>query len=166
MRRAPAAGIVAGVIEVEALTKRYRSTVAVDRLSFTVAPGLVTGFLGPNGAGKTTTLRILLGLAAPTSGRALIGGRPYASIRRPLHEVGALLDANAAHPGRSALDHLRALARTHGMSAARVMSTVEEVGLTDVARRRVRGFSLGQRQRLGLAAAMLGDPGVLVLDER
>jgi ABC-2 type transport system ATP-binding protein len=158
-------GIVAGVIEVNQLTKRYRSKVAIDGLSFTVKPGVVTGFLGPNGAGKTTTMRVLLGLATPTAGGALVGGRTYASIRHPLREVGALLDANAVHPGRSAVNHLRWLATTNGIGAARIASTLEQVGLAAVARRRVGGFSLGMRQRLGIAAALLGDPGVLIFDE-
>jgi ABC-2 type transport system ATP-binding protein len=153
------------MIDVQNLTKRYRGTVAVDRLSFSVHAGVVTGFLGPNGAGKTTTMRVLLGLAAPTDGAALIGGRPYASLPHPLHEVGALLDANAAHPGRSAADHLRWLAKTNGIGPDRVASVVERVGLAGVARKRVGGFSLGMRQRLGIAAALLGDPGVLILDE-
>jgi ABC-2 type transport system ATP-binding protein len=156
---------VAGVIEVNELSKRYRSTVAVDGLSFAVKPGMVTGFLGPNGAGKTTTMRILLGLAAPTAGEALVGGRAYPSIRHPLHEVGALLDANAAHPGRSAANHLRWLAKTNGIGPGRISSTLEYVGLAGVAHKRVGGFSLGMRQRLGIAAALLGDPGVLVFDE-
>ncbi|WP_203922792.1 ABC transporter ATP-binding protein [Rugosimonospora africana] len=153
------------MIEVNQLTKRYRANVAVDRLSFTVKPGMVTGFVGPNGAGKTTTIRLLLGLAAPTAGQALVGGRQYASIRRPLHEVGALLDANAVHPGRSAVNHLRWLARTNGIGPARIVSTLEQVGLAGAARKRVGAFSLGMRQRLGIAAALLGDPGVLILDE-
>jgi ABC-2 type transport system ATP-binding protein len=165
MRPVPACGTVSGVIEVNELTKRYPGTVAVDRLCFTVRPGVVTGFLGLNGAGKTTTMRILLGLAAPTAGRALVGGRAYRSIRYPLHEVGALLDANAVHPGRSAVDHLRWLARTHRIGAGRIASVLAQVGLAGAAGKRVGGFSLGMRQRLGLAAALLGDPGVLVLDE-
>jgi ABC-2 type transport system ATP-binding protein len=165
MYPAPLSGIVTGVIEINQLTKRYRTTLAVDQLSFTVKPGTVTGFLGPNGAGKTTTIRLLLGLAAPTAGQTLIGGRAYASIRRPLCEVGALLDANAVHPGRSAINHLRWLARTNGIGPARIGSTLEQVGLAGAARKRVGGFSLGMRQRLGIAAALLGDPGILILDE-
>jgi ABC-2 type transport system ATP-binding protein len=153
------------VIEVNELTKRYRDAAAVDRLSFTVKPGMVTGFLGPNGAGKTTTMRVLLGLVAPTSGEALVNGRRYTAIDRPLHEVGALLDAGDVHPGRSAINHLRWLARTNGITAARITTTLEQVGLAGAARKRVGGFSLGMRQRLGIAAALLGDPGVLVLDE-
>jgi ABC-2 type transport system ATP-binding protein len=153
------------VIQVNELSKRYGRTVAVDGLSFTVEPGAVTGFLGPNGAGKTTTMRILLGLAAPTAGEALVGGQPYPSIRRPLHEVGALLDPNAVHPGRSAVDHLRWLAKTNGIGPARVSSTLDMVGLESVARTRAGRFSLGMRQRLGIAAALLGDPAVLIFDE-
>jgi len=158
-------GIVAAVIDVNELTKRYRDAVAVDELSFTVEPGMVTGFLGPNGAGKTTTMRVLLGLVAPTAGEALIGGRPYSSFPSPLREVGALLDANAVHPGRSAVEHLRWLARTNGIGAARVAETLDRVGLTGAARTRVGRYSLGMRQRLGIAAALLGDPGVLIFDE-
>jgi ABC-2 type transport system ATP-binding protein len=165
MRPAPVLGHRGRVIEVNQLTKRYQSTVAVDGLSFTVRPGVVTGFLGPNGAGKTTTMRLLLGLAAPTAGEVLVGGRAYASIRHPLHEVGALLDANAVHPGRSAVNHLHWLARTNGIGPGRVASTLEQVGLAGVARKRAGGFSLGMRQRLGIAAALLGDPGILIFDE-
>jgi ABC-2 type transport system ATP-binding protein len=165
MCAAPRCGIVAVVIEVNELTKRYRDAVAVDELSFTVQPGTVTGFLGPNGAGKTTTMRVLLGLVAPTAGEALVRGRPYASFNHPLREVGALLDANAVHPGRSAVEHLRWLARTNGIGAGRVADTLDQVGLTDAARTRVGRFSLGMRQRLGIAAALLGDPGVLIFDE-
>jgi ABC-2 type transport system ATP-binding protein len=157
--------MVAAMIDVNALTKRYGRTVAVDRLSFQVRPGCVTGFLGPNGAGKTTTMRVLLGLAAPTSGEALVGGRRYAGLRRPLHEVGALLDAGAVHGGRSAFDHLLCLARTNGIGPRRVAALLEQVGLAGVARKKVGGFSLGMRQRLGIAAALLGDPPVLLLDE-
>jgi ABC-2 type transport system ATP-binding protein len=157
--------MVDAMIEARSLTKRYRRTVAVDRLSFQVRPGCVTGFLGPNGAGKTTTMRVVLGLAAPTSGEALVDGRRYAELRRPLHRVGALLDANAVHGGRSAFDHLLCLARTNGIGRSRVTAMLEQVGLAGVARRRVGAFSLGMRQRLGIAAALLGDPGVLLLDE-
>jgi ABC-2 type transport system ATP-binding protein len=153
------------VIEVCELTKRYGSTVAVDGLSFEVRPGQVTGFLGPNGAGKTTTMRIVLGLAAPTSGRALVNGRRYAGIRQPMREVGALLDPNAVHGGRRAIHHLGWLAHTNGLSQRRVAAVLEQVGLAGVARKRVGGFSLGMRQRLGIAAALLGDPGVLLFDE-
>ncbi|MCC5579810.1 ATP-binding cassette domain-containing protein [Microtetraspora sp. AC03309] len=153
------------MIEVRDLVKRYGGTTAVDGLSFQVRPGQVTGFLGPNGAGKSTTMRVLLGLAAPTSGEALIDGRRYATIRRPAHRVGALLDAGAVHGGRSAYDHLLSLARTNGIRPRRVVALLEEVGLAGVARKRVGGFSLGMRQRLGIAAALLGDPGVLLFDE-
>ena len=153
------------MIEARRLTKRYGHTLAVDDLSFTVPPGMVTGFLGPNGAGKTTTMRVLLGLVAPTAGEALVSGRAYASFSHPLREVGALLDANAVHPGRSAVEHLRWLARTNGIGASQVAATLDRVGLTDAARTRVGRYSLGMRQRLGIAAALLGDPGVLIFDE-
>ncbi|AWS43276.1 ABC transporter ATP-binding protein [Streptosporangium sp. 'caverna'] len=153
------------MIEIRDLTKRYGTTVAVDGLSFEVRPGLVTGFLGPNGAGKSTTMRVLLGLDAPTSGQALVNGRRYATIRRPMYEVGALLDANAAHGGRSAFNHLRWLARSNRIGVSRVVAVLEQVGLAGVARKQVGGFSLGMRQRLGIAAALLGDPGVLLFDE-
>jgi ABC-2 type transport system ATP-binding protein len=153
------------VIEVKDVTKRYGSTLAVDHLSFQVHPGQVTGFLGPNGAGKTTTMRLILGLAAPTAGKALVNHQSYARLRRPLHQVGALLDANAVHGGRSALDHLRWIAQSNGIQGARVTEVLEIVGLGRVARRRVGGFSLGMKQRLGIAAALLGDPEVLLLDE-
>ncbi|WP_327585826.1 ATP-binding cassette domain-containing protein [Nonomuraea sp. NBC_00507] len=153
------------MIEVRNLTKRHGSRTAVDNLSINVMPGLVTGFLGPNGAGKSTTMRAILGLVAPTSGEALIGGRPYRSLVRPLYSVGALLDADAAHAGRSAYHHLSVLALTNGIGRRRVTEVLDQVGLADAAHRRVGGFSLGMRQRLGLAAALLGDPGVLILDE-
>ena len=153
------------MIEVRGLTKRFGTTVAVDDLSFTVGPGRVTGFLGPNGAGKTTTMRVILGLDRPTSGSALVNGRPYAGLRRPLHEVGALLDAKGVHPGRSARAHLTWMAQSNGIPARRVDEVLDLVGLTPVANRRAGGFSLGMGQRLGIAAAMLGDPGVLLLDE-
>ncbi|MBD2895249.1 Vitamin B12 import ATP-binding protein BtuD [Actinomadura sp. RB99] len=153
------------MIEVRELTKRYGGTVAVDRLSFQVRPGAVTGFLGPNGAGKSTTMRVLLGLDAPSSGAALVNGGPYTALRRPLHEVGALLDAGAVHGGRRAFDHLGWLARSNGIGTRRVAEVLEQVGLAGVARKRVGGFSLGMRQRLGIAAALLGDPGVLLFDE-
>ncbi|WP_440070854.1 ABC transporter ATP-binding protein [Streptosporangium sp. OZ121] len=153
------------MIEVRELTKRHGATVAVDGLSFQVRPGLVTGFLGPNGAGKSTTMRVLLGLDAPTSGQGLVNGRRYATMRHPLHEVGALLDANAVHGGRSAYDHLRCLARSNGIGVSRVAAVLERVGLAGVARRRAGDLSLGMRQRLGIAAALLGDPGVLMFDE-
>ncbi|ATE53818.1 export ABC transporter ATP-binding protein [Actinosynnema pretiosum] len=153
------------VIEVRELTKRYGATRAVDGLSFTVPPGLVTGFLGPNGAGKSTTMRVVLGLDRPTSGEALIGGSRYADLPRPLHRVGALLDAGDAHPGRAARDHLRVLARSNGIGDRRVDELLERVGLGSVAGRRVGALSLGMRQRLGVAAALLGDPEVLLFDE-
>jgi ABC-2 type transport system ATP-binding protein len=153
------------MIEIRGLTKRYGATLAVDDLSFTVQPGYVTGFLGPNGAGKTTTMRVALGIAAPTSGEALISGRRYRDLRRPLGEVGALLDPNAVEAGRSALDHLGWLARSGRIGDDRVRSLLEQVGLGDVARRPIKAFSLGMRQRLGIAAALLGDPRVLLFDE-
>ncbi|TDQ46151.1 ABC transporter ATP-binding protein [Actinorugispora endophytica] len=153
------------MIEVKELSKRYGGTSAVDGLSFSVGPGRVTGFLGPNGAGKTTTMRVLLGLDAPTSGEALVDGLRYARIRRPMLRVGALLDAGALHGGRSAFDHLLCLARTNGIGARRVAEVLEQVGLAGVARKRAGGFSLGMKQRLGIAAALLGDPGVLLFDE-
>jgi ABC-2 type transport system ATP-binding protein len=152
-------------ITVEGLTKRFGDVLAVDRLDFTVEQGTVTGFLGPNGAGKTTTLRMLLGLVAPTSGRATIGGRPYRELTDPLRRVGAVLEAGGFHPGRSARDHLRILATTAGLAPRRVEEVLEQVGLAAAADRRVGGFSLGMRQRLGLASALLGEPEVLVLDE-
>ena len=153
------------MIEVRELTKRYGATTAVDRLSFTVRPGTVTGFLGPNGAGKSTTMRVLLGLDAAASGEALVNGGRYTELRRPMREVGALLDAGAVHGGRRAFDHLGWLARSNGIGARRVTEVLEQVGLAGVARKRVGGFSLGMRQRLGIAAALLGDPGVLMFDE-
>ena len=152
-------------ISVQGLTKRFGDVLAVDRLSFEVGPGTVTGFLGPNGTGKTTTLRMLLGLVAPTSGTATIDGRPYRELADPLRRVGAVLEAGGFHPGRSARDHLRVLAKAAGLPAGRVGKVLEQVGLAAAGRRRVGGFSLGMRQRLGLAAALLGDPEVLVLDE-
>ncbi|TDC87368.1 ATP-binding cassette domain-containing protein [Actinomadura sp. 7K507] len=153
------------MIEVRELTKRYGATTAVDRLSFAVRPGAVTGFLGPNGAGKSTTMRILLGLDAAASGEALVNGGRYPALRRPMREVGALLDASAVHGGRRAFDHLGWLARSNGIAARRVTEVLEQVGLAGVARKRVGGFSLGMRQRLGIAGALLGDPGVLMFDE-
>ena len=153
------------MITFEHLTKRYGATTAVDDLSLAVRPGKVTGFLGPNGAGKSTSMRVLLGLDHPTAGRALIGGRPYRSLRDPLRVVGAHLDGRGVHPGRSARQHLLALARVNGIPARRVDEVLEVVGIAKVARRRAGGFSLGMGQRLGIAAALLGDPEVLVLDE-
>ena len=152
-------------IEVNAVYKRFGLTVALDGLSFTVAPGTVTGFVGPNGAGKSTTMRIILGLDAVDQGSALIGGRPYVSLHHPLRQVGSLLDAGALQPGRSARNHLLWLAHSQGLSSARVGAVINQAGLEAVARRKAGGFSLGMRQRLGLAAAMLGDPPVLILDE-
>ncbi|MFJ2768987.1 ABC transporter ATP-binding protein [Streptomyces sp. NPDC087300] len=153
------------MIEVNELTKRYGSETAVDGLSFTVRPGQVTGFLGPNGAGKTTTLRMLLGLVEPTAGTATIDGSPFRARPRGLRHVGALLDAGDVHGGHSARAHLAALARTNGIPAARVGEVLAEVGLADVAGRRIGGFSLGMRQRLGIATALLGEPPVLLFDE-
>ena len=152
-------------VEVAGLTKQFGSVTAVDDLSFAVAPGQVTGFLGPNGAGKTTTLRCLLGLVAPTSGTATIGGSPYAALDRPLQTVGSVLEASSFHPGRSALRHLEVLALASGVARGRAAEVLGMVGLQDFADRRVGGYSLGMRQRLGLAGALLGDPGVLILDE-
>ena len=153
------------MIEARGLTKRYGEKVAVDNLTFTVQPGIVTGFLGPNGAGKSTTMRMLVGLDAPTSGSATIGGRRYADHPAPLHEVGALLEARAIHTGRSARNHLLALAATTGIGRRRVEEVIDLVGLGEVAGKRAGGFSLGMGQRLGIASALLGDPGTLILDE-
>ncbi|MEV0324301.1 ATP-binding cassette domain-containing protein [Streptomyces sp. NPDC050658] len=147
------------------LTKRYGEKTVVEDLTFTVRPGTVTGFLGPNGAGKSTTLRMLLGLDAPTRGRATIGDRAYAAHPAPLHEVGALLEARSVHPGRTAFHHLMALAHTHGIPRSRVDAVLDLVGVREVARKRVKGFSLGMGQRLGIAAALLGDPATIILDE-
>jgi ABC-2 type transport system ATP-binding protein len=152
-------------IEVRALRKRFRSTVAVDGLSFTVRPGEVTGFVGPNGAGKSTTMRLILGLDSPDEGAALVGGKPYRSLRTPLTHVGALLDASALHPARRARDHLLWLAHSNGLPKRRVDEVLDQVGLATAARRRAGGFSLGMQQRLGIAAALLGDPPVLMFDE-
>ena len=154
-----------GRIEVRALTKHFGAVVAVDGLDITVDPGRVTAFLGPNGAGKTTTLRMLLGLVRPTSGRATIGGVPYAALPDPLRQVGALLEASDLHPGRSGRDHLRVQAAAASLPPTRVDAVLEQVGLLADGRRRAGGYSLGMRQRLGLATALLGDPAVLVLDE-
>jgi ABC-2 type transport system ATP-binding protein len=153
------------MIEIYQLTKRYGGTAAVDGLSFTVHPGRVTGFLGPNGAGKSTTMRVILRLDAPTSGQATINGHPYQRLRRPLHQVGALLDAGAVAGGRTAHNHLLAIAASNGIGRHRVAEVLGTVGLDSAAGRRVGGFSLGMRQRLGIAAALLGDPGVLMFDE-
>jgi ABC-2 type transport system ATP-binding protein len=153
------------MIEVSRLTVHYGSVSAVEDLSFSAGPGQVTAFLGRNGAGKSTTLRVLVGLTDPDGGTALVGGRHYRSLRRPLCEVGTLLDAGAVDGGRTALAHLRCLARSNGIGRRRAAAVLEQVGLADVAGRRVAGLSLGMRQRLGIAAALLGDPPVLVLDE-
>ena len=153
------------MIEAHDLTKRYGSTLAVDNLSFTVQPGVVTGFLGPNGAGKSTTMRMALGLDLPTSGSVTINGTPYSRHRWPLREVGALLDAKAIHGGRSAYHHLWCVAQSNQLPRKRVDEVLELVGLTSVAKKRSKGFSLGMGQRLGLATALLGDPSVLLLDE-
>ncbi|HEY5185459.1 MAG TPA: ATP-binding cassette domain-containing protein [Actinomycetes bacterium] len=153
------------MIEAVGLTKVYGQKAAVSDLTFTVQPGIVTGFLGPNGAGKSTTMRMAVGLAEPTGGRVTVGGRDYRGLRAPLHEVGALLEARAVHTGRTAYNHLLALARTHGIGRSRIDAVIDLVGIGDVARKRVGGFSLGMGQRLGIAAALLGDPAVLILDE-
>ena len=152
-------------IEVRNLYKRYGRTAAVDGLSFTVPPGQVTGFVGPNGAGKSTTMRVILGLDSADEGGALIGGQPYKTLRTPLREVGALLDASAIHPGRRAQDHLLWMAHSNGLPRQRVDTVLEQVGLASVAKRRAGGFSLGMKQRLGIAGALLGDPPVLLFDE-
>jgi ABC-2 type transport system ATP-binding protein len=152
-------------IEVNGLRKRFGSTVALDGMSFTVRSGQITGFVGPNGAGKSTTMRVILGLDAVDEGAALIGGQPYRSLRRPLSHVGALLDAGALQPSRTARNHLLWLAHSQGLGAGRVEEVIARTGLQTVARRKAGGFSLGMRQRLGLAAALLGDPPVLILDE-
>lgn len=153
------------MIEVANLSKRFGSTLAVDGLSFAVQPGRVTGFLGPNGSGKSTTMRMILGLDHPTRGSATINGREYGAIRRPLHEVGSLLDAKAMHGGRSAYHHLLCVAQSNGIPRRRVGEVLELVGLSSVARKRAHGFSLGMGQRLGIATALLGDPQVLMFDE-
>lgn len=153
------------MIEATGLSKVYGSKTAVDGVSFTVSAGRVTGFLGPNGAGKSTTMRMIMGLDRPTSGTATVNGRPYAQHRAPLHEVGALLDAKAVHTSRSAYNHLRAMAATHNIPTARVHEVIEMTGLEAVAKKKAGGFSLGMGQRLGIAAALLGDPQTLILDE-
>ncbi|MFB2554367.1 ABC transporter ATP-binding protein [Herbiconiux liangxiaofengii] len=153
------------MIQATSLTKRYGARTAVDSVDFTVRPGQVTGFLGPNGAGKSTTMRMIVGLDRPTSGRVTVNGKPFAEHRAPLREVGALLDAKAVHTGRSARNHLRAIAATHRIPISRVDEVIDLTGLQSVARKRVGGFSLGMGQRLGLAAALLGDPATLILDE-
>ena len=153
------------MIETHGLTKRYGSTTAVDHMSFTVQPGRVTGFLGPNGAGKSTTMRMIVGLDRPTEGTVTVNGCRYADHKAPLQEVGVLLDAKAVHTGRSARNHLRVMAATHGIATARVDEVIEMTGLATVADKRVGSFSLGMGQRLGIASALLGDPQTLILDE-
>ena len=153
------------MIEVRDLSKRFGSTLAVDQLSFSVRPGMVTGFLGPNGSGKSTTMRMILGLDYPSKGVTTVNGRPYGAIRRPLHEVGALLDAKAMHSGRSAYNHLLCVAQSNGIARRRVGECLELVGLDSVGRKRARTYSLGMGQRLGIATALLGDPHVLMFDE-
>ncbi|HEY0118766.1 MAG TPA: ATP-binding cassette domain-containing protein [Cellulomonas sp.] len=153
------------MIEAQDLRKVYGTKVAVDGISFSVQPGRVTGFLGPNGAGKSTTMRMIVGLDRPTAGHVTVSGMPYAQLRAPLTEVGALLEAKAIHPGRTARNHLRALAATHAIPTRRVDEVIDLTGLTEVAGKRVGGFSLGMGQRLGIAAALLGDPKILILDE-
>ena len=152
-------------VRAESLSKRFGSVLAVDDLSFALAPGTITGFLGPNGAGKTTTLRMLLGLTAPSKGRALVFDRPYAEVTRPALRIGAVLEATDFHPGRSGRDHLRTLSRSVGLSDIHADKALRRVELEQAAKRRVKGYSLGMRQRLGLAAALLGDPELLILDE-
>jgi len=153
------------MIEARGLVKRYGTTAAVNDLSFTIRPGLVTGFLGPNGAGKTTTMRLILGLDYPSAGTVAVNGKPYAQLPDPMHEVGALLDAGAVHGGRTARNHLLGLAQTNGISRRRVDEVLGLAGLADVAGKRTKGFSLGMRQRLGIAGALLGDPQILMFDE-
>ena len=155
----------AGVIEVCGVSKRFGPVTALDGVTFTVRPGLVTGMVGPNGAGKSTVLRVILGLHRPDTGRALVDGRPYRDLSRPLTRVGSLLDAAALHPAHSARNHLRWLAHSQGMPEARADTLLERVGLASAARRRTGGFSRGMRQRLGIAAALLADPAALLLDE-
>lgn len=153
------------MIEARQLTKRYGDKTVVDNLSFTVKPGEVTGFLGPNGAGKSTTMRMVVGLDSPNAGSVTVNGRPYARHPAPLHEIGSLLEAKSVHPGRTAFNHLMALAYTHGIARSRVDEVIELAGLTSVAGKRVGAFSLGMGQRLGIAAALLGDPAIVMLDE-
>src|SRR6185437_1275922 len=152
-------------IEVRGLRKSFGPTLALDGMTFTVQPGQVTGFVGPNGAGKTTTMRVILGLDSPDAGTALVGGRPYSGLRRPLTHLGSLLDAAALQPSRTGRNHLLWLAHSQGLDAARADAVLAQAGLDKVARRRAGGYSLGMRQRLGIAAAMLGDPPVLMMDE-
>src|SRR5262245_12532350 len=157
--------ITDGEIVVSGLTKHYKQVKAVDGLSFTIKPGRVTGFLGPNGAGKTTTLRMILGLVSPTAGTATIGGRRYADLDEPLEAVGAVLEASSFHRGRTGRNHLLVLCDAAGLPVSRADEVLELVGLSAAARRKVRGYSLGMKQRLGIAAALLGDPRTLILDE-
>jgi ABC-2 type transport system ATP-binding protein len=161
----PYNGLMEATIEVTGLRKHFGPTLALDGMTFTVVPGQVTGFVGPNGAGKSTTMRVILGLDAPDAGSALIAGRPYPALPHPLRHVGSLLDAAALQPSRTARNHLLWLAHSQGLSAGRVDEVLDQAGLRQVARRRAGGFSLGMRQRLGIAAAMLGDPPVLMFDE-
>src|ERR1700757_3485983 len=153
------------MIEVKDLVKKYGDPTAVDHLDFAVVPGKITGFLGPNGAGKTTTMRLILGLDRPTSGTVTIDGRPFMQVAQPMRQVGALLDAKALHGGRSAYNHLLCLAQSNNLPTSRVKEVLALVGLTDVAKRRANGFSLGMGQRLGIAGALLGDPKILMFDE-
>ena len=153
------------MIDAQHLSKRYGERLAVDDLTFTVQPGVVTGFLGPNGAGKSTTMRMILGLDAPTSGHVTVNGKAYRDLPAPLHEIGAMLEARAIHTGRSAYNHLLAMAQTHGIPRRRVDEVIDMVGLQSVARKRAGGFSLGMGQRLGIASALLGDPSTVILDE-
>lgn len=153
------------MIEAKNLSKKFGEKIGVDDVSFTIRPGKVTGFLGPNGAGKSTTMRMIMGLDRPTSGAVTVNGKPYAAHRAPLRQVGALLDAKAVHPGRSAYNHLHALAATHGIGKQRVHEVIEMTGLASVAKKRVGGFSLGMGQRLGIAAALIGNPQTVILDE-
>jgi ABC-2 type transport system ATP-binding protein len=153
------------MIDAQHLSKRYGDRLAVDDLTFTVAPGVVTGFLGPNGAGKSTTMRMILGLDTPTSGHVTVNGKAYRDLAAPLHEIGAMLEARAIHTGRSAYNHLLAMAQTHGIPRRRVDEVIDMVGLQSVARKRAGGFSLGMGQRLGIASALLGDPRTVILDE-
>jgi ABC-2 type transport system ATP-binding protein len=153
------------MIDAQHLSKRYGERLAVDDLTFTVQPGVVTGFLGPNGAGKSTTMRMILGLDTPTSGRVTVNGKAYRDLAAPLHEIGAMLEARAIHTGRSAYNHLLAMAQTHGIGRGRVDEVIDMVGLQSVARKRAGGFSLGMGQRLGIASALLGDPRTVILDE-
>ena len=157
--------MIVAMIEIQNVTKRYGEKVAVEDMTFTVRPGVVTGFLGPNGAGKSTLMRVMLGLDAPSSGTALVNGKDYRELSAPLHEIGAMLEARAIHTGRSAYNHLLAMAQTHAIPRSRVDEVIELVGLEHVARKRVGSFSLGMGQRLGIAAALLGDPAAVILDE-